>query len=260
MFKKQPKDLLMNSGALFLFILSIMGILGIIAVIMSLGFLGQGNRYNNTITVTGKGEVFATPDIATIGFSVREEAQDAATAQNTVTEKVSGILDQLSNLEIADKDIKTVNYSTNPRYEWTDGSRELRGYEVTQSIDVKVRATENLGEVLAILGQANATNINGPRFEIDDMSELETTARQDAIEDARSKAEELTKGLGVKLGKVVDFYEDQGGYYPEPMYARAYDSVGSADMFMEESALPNVDVPLGEDSITARVTVTYKIK
>ena len=115
-------------------------------------FIGGGISATNTISVSGEGEVFAVPDIAEFSFSVVEEKETLSEAQEIAAQRVNSILTYLEKSDIKETDIKTTNYNVYPRYEFikencTDsicppgGERVLKGFEVNQSISVKVRDT-----------------------------------------------------------------------------------------------------------------------
>ncbi|MBU0750016.1 SIMPL domain-containing protein [Patescibacteria group bacterium] len=127
------------------------------------------------------------------------------------------------------------------------------GYQVTQTVQVKIRDTAKVGEVLQALGDLGVQNISGPDFSQDDAEAGKDEARSAAIEDARAKAKVLAKDLGVHLGKVVSFYEDQGAY---PMY-EGYAAKGGAMMDMGQSAPA---LPVGENETKVIVNVTYEIR
>ena len=221
------------------------------------------------ITINGTGEVMATPDVAKLSFSVTEEASTMAAAQKTATEKINSILDQVKKAGIDDKDIKTVNYSANPKYEWKtdktscmngycpEGRHEITGYTVTHNIDIKVRNTDNIGDITTILTAAKVTDLQGPNFGVDDMDVVKAEARSKAIADARTKAQAMADDLDVKLGKVVSFYDNADNGYPVPMEA-------SSDMMMVKSATlggaPSPSIPMGESKVTSNVSVTFRIR
>lgn len=231
-------------------------------------FIGGGVAATNTISVSGEGEVTASSDIATISFSVREEAKKVADAQNKVDIKTKAALAAVRKIGIADKDIKTQNYSSYPKYEWheatyscmslncpppTPEKQVLTGYEVSQSITLTVRSLDSVSAVIEALGTAGVTDMQGPNFSIDKEDDLKAEARKQAIEKARTKAEVLAKDLGVSLVRVVSFSEGQN----YPMYERTMMSVGKADASPTPS-LP--EIPQGEQKITSQVTVTYEIR
>jgi hypothetical protein len=218
-----------------------------------------------TINVTGKGEVMATPDIAQFSFSVRGEGVDAATAQSKSAEAINAITEYLKENGIEDKDIKTEGYNLNPKYKFEarpcllgsycpPGEQIPDGFEVYQSITVKVRAMDSAGKLLSGVGEKGATDISGLSFTIDDEEALKTKARKLAIEDARAQGEILAENLGVKIVKMISYYEDTPSI---PMYAG-----GMMDMAMSAKAemAPTPNIPLGENETISNVTITYEIK
>jgi len=227
-------------------------------------------RYNNwgptTINVRGEGEVLAKPDIGQFSFSVRAEGEDANTAQEKSAESINAIIDYLTGESVHESDIKTQNYYLNPTYTYTErvcavgsycppGEQEIDGYEVTQSVVVKVRDLEAAGDLISGVGQRGATNISSLQFTIDDETTLQAEARAEAIADAKQKAKELARDLDVRLVRMVSYYEEQG-YYPEPYYG-GY----GGDMAMSESAVrKSPSLPTGEDEIKSVVNITYEIK
>ena len=220
-----------------------------------------------SITVTGVGEVVATPDIATFSFNVNEKADDAVTAQNQAKQTMDAIVAYLKNAGIEERDIKTEYYNLNPRYEYPEvvctafgcppqGEPTLIGYEVTQSVSVKVRDTAKAGELLSGVGAQGAKNVSSLSFTIDDTKALEAEARTMAIEDAKQKAEELAENLNARLVRINGYWEEQNGGYPPPM---PYYGKGGADMAMSES-LQAANLPTGENKITTRVNISYEIR
>lgn len=214
----------------------------------------------NTVSVQGEGEVVAAPDVAKFTFSVNASAESVEAAQQLSAESMNKALDYLKDNNIDEKDIKTTNYYVSPKYSYGDcrgyncppQEPVVIGYDVNQSVEVKVRETNKAGEILSGIGTTGVTNISGLQFTIDDEDDLREEARTKAVQDARAKAEQLAKDLGVKIKKVVSFSEDSG-FYP---YPEAYGMGG--DVAVKSSAAPSL--PTGENTITIRVYVTYEIK
>lgn len=217
------------------------------------------------ITVQGKGEVFAVPDIATFSFSITEEGKDVAEANNKSSTKNNAVMKYLKDAGIADKDIQTTDYNANPKYDYNQivcikypcpsSSPKLVGYEVSQTVSVKVRNTDKAGDILSKVGALGVTNISGLTFTIDDSEVLKAEARAKAIEDAKAKADVLAKALGVKIVGVSSYYEDQGGV-AYPAYAMESKAMGIG------GGAPTVapDIAKGQNKITTNVNVTYRIK
>jgi hypothetical protein len=163
---------------------------------------------------------------------------------------------------IAERDIKTVNYSVSPRYEYEEiactrfpcppGRQTLRGFEVSQSISVKVRAAEKAGEVVGGLGEVGVTAVSGVSFAVDDEDALRRDARRRAIEDAEEKAKLLATDLGVKLVRITSFSESGPGIFFERA-VMAMDAKGGA-------VPPVPELPAGENKISSQVNITYEIR
>jgi uncharacterized protein YggE len=218
-------------------------------------YIGLDVESANVLTFSGEAEVRVVPDIANISFSVREEGEDASVAEDVVSEKVSVILDLLDDEGVDEKDIRTQNYNTSPRYDWVDGERILKGYVVNQSISVIVRDIDDAGDIVSLLIDNGADSLNGPQFEVEDDEFYEREARRQAIAAAKEKAEELADDLGVRLIRIVSFNENGGGFYPQPyMESAAYDAVSLS----VQKAGP--ELPIGENIITASVTISYEIQ
>lgn len=217
-----------------------------------------------TISVTGEGEVLAVPDIGQFTFSVRAEADDAASAQEQSGTVVNDIIAYLREAGVAENDIKTVNYNLYPRYDWVEeiclpgefcqrGERIQTGFEVNQTVQVKVRNTDQASAIISGVGEREATNISGLNFVVDDTDALQMEARELAIADAKAKAEVLAADLGVRLGEIAAFTEGTQ-YTPTPYQNRAV----SFDM-AEESGFGGAELPMGEEETIARVTITYEL-
>ena len=171
-----------------------------------------------TISVRGEGEIFARPDIGQFSFAVRAEGEDAASAQELSAESVNAIVEYLKEAGVEEKDIKTQNYNLNPRYRYEErvcvsgsfcppGEQVVDGYEVSQSVVVKVRDIDRAGDLISGVGDRGATNISSLQFTIDDETVLKAEARAEAIADAMEKAEQLADDLDVKLVRMVGFWK-----------------------------------------------------
>lgn len=217
-----------------------------------------------TISVSGEGEVTALPDIATVVMTVRESAKTVPEAQALAEKKVTAVLDSLAKLNVNKKDTKTLSYTINPKYEnvpvycngyCTESSfttnTKVVGYEISQTLQIKVRTIDSAGAVIAALGEASVTEVSGPEFTVDDMDTAQAEARAKAIADAKTKAKKIAKDLGVSLGEITQFNENNGGYIPMMVRAESY---GGA------KAMDSVSLPQGESVITSYVSITYSLR
>lgn len=217
-----------------------------------------------SITVTGEGEVTALPDIATVSLTVRESAKTVPEAQKAVEAKVTQALKDISALGVdTKKDTKTLSYTINPKYEQENTGyctgyvcpptkMVVVGYEVAQSMQVKVRKITDAGAVIGAIGKANITEVSGPEFTVDDMDKAQAEAKAIAIAKALDKAKVTASSLHVGLGSVMNFSEDNGNQYPV-MYSAKAMSVNAG------GAADSVTLPQGESVIKSKVTITYSL-
>lgn len=234
-------------------------------------FIGSGVTATNTITVSGEGDVFAVPNIGTFSVTEQQNAKDVQTAQETATTKMNAIIDYLKQQGIEEKDIQTTDYSVNPHYEWQQascpastgekvvycppGKQVLNGYDVSQTITVKVHDTKKAGDLLSGVGSKGATNVSGLSFTVENPDDLQAQARDKAITQAKTKADALAKSLGVSIVRVVGFSEgSDNGYERKTM---SYNMASGAAM---DAAVPAPQIPIGQNKITSNVSVTYEIR
>ena len=130
----------------------------------------------------------------------------------------------------------------------------LTGYDVSQTTVIKVRDLKKAGELLATIGSQNVKYLSDLTFSVDEPDAVQAQARAEAITKAQDKAKLLAKQLGVSLVKIVSFSEDNGGYYPRPVYG-----MGGADMMKVQNASVAPEIPVGEQKVTSSVTITYEI-
>ena len=254
------------SKALFAVLIMLAIFLGAEALnaIKEYSYIGRGTYAANVITVSGTGEVFTIPDTGLFYFSVIEGGKTVGDAQGKASTKINTIIDAVKAMGVEEKDIKTISYNSYPKYDYvtnnicTNGycpqsKQILVGYEVNQTISVKIRKTADAGAVLTKVGNLGASNISGLDFVVDDMDLVQAQARDKAILDAKDKAKIMSKSLGIKLIKIVNFYESGG----QPSYY----GMNVMEKGVGVDMMPTIpQVPTGENKITSNVTITYEVE
>ena len=240
------------------FIILIIILIFVLKLICGDNYSDRSNIQKDTIVVSGKGELTVKPDIATISFSVMEENMDVSIASDAVNTKIGKIIETLKADGVDEKDIKTTGYNIYPRYDYITtqtypygGKQVLVGYDVTQSISIKIRDLTKAGKIVSDLGTLSVTDMSGLNFTEDKYDDLVLQARDQAIVQARSEATKLAKALGVRLVKIVGYSE---GGNPTPVFYGAMASGVSM-----KNAVDAV-LPTGENKITSNVSITYEIR
>ena len=262
-FQEKNKNLLTGVVAVlgvFLLVLTISTAVGIQNKIKEGKYIGQEIEAKNTITVSETGEIYAKPDLVLTTFSVVNEAKTVAEAMSENTKKMNAIIDFVKSQAVEDKDLKTISFNIYPRYEWHEktsippvpqGKRVLVGYEVRQSLQVKIRDMAKIGQIIEGTTNAGANQVGDLRFIIDKEDELKKQARGQAIEKAKSKAKELASQLGVNLVRITNFSES--GVVPR--YYGLEKMVAGLGGSVEES----LQIETGENKIEVTVSITYEI-
>lgn len=246
---------------------SVLSLLFFVKLINQIWPSTANNELMNTITVVGEGEVTAVPDIAVLDISISKEAATASEATEALNESIKNTLVYLKEQGIADTDIKSEYGGMHPKYEservycitypCPSPKTKIVAYTATQNINIKIRMADSANEVRSGLADLGIVNITGPAFSIDDEDALKEEARSMAINDANIKAKKLSKDLGVRLGRVVGFYEDGGDMYPMAYATKSMSAYGGdMDIAREEAPV----LPKGENKISSKVNVTYRIK
>lgn len=206
---------------------------------------------NTGISVTGTGIVTGTPDTLsmTMGVSIlRPTVQEAVDA---AAERAQLLIDALKAEGVAENDIQTANYSIWPQYDYQNDTQNLRGYQVDNTLTIKIRELDRAGEIIDAATQAggDAARVNGLRFALEDNAELLVAARQAAWEDALGKARQLADLAGVGLAAPIRIAENVSA----PPIAIPYERAPGAD------AAFTTPIEAGESEVTVTVSVTFGI-
>lgn len=187
--------------------------------------------YAGTISIEGRGEVRAAPDMATINSGVTTQGATAREALDANTTAMNELLATLKEAGIEARDIQTSGFSVNPNYIYSDARDsngytlppKIDGYQVSNSVTVVVRELADLGSILDQSVTVGANTVNGVSFSVADPADLLNEARKAAFADAREKAELYAGVAGETLGDLESISERQdfGTPQPYPMYARA---------------------------------------
>ena len=146
-----------------------------------------------------------------------------------------GGMDALKANNIADKDIQTQQFNVYPEYSYdqTSGTQSINGYNVTNTVNVKLRDINHVGTLIdaVVAAGGNLTVINNVNFTVEDPTKYYDDARQKAVDDAKQKAQDIANSYGVALGKPILVIETSASQNPYNNYynVSAGPSVVSSD-------------------------------
>jgi uncharacterized protein len=208
------------------------------------------------VSVTATGTAYGEPDEVSFDAGVSALNADVQVATARVNGRVSSLLDALRAAGVADEDIRTSSFTIypEPAYGPNGVIREMR-YRVANTLHVTVRDTAQLGALLGSSIEAGANEVSNVVYTFADRSALERQAREEAMANAREKAEQLAQFGGAELGEVRRIIE--GGNRADPFADDIVALASGADM---ESARFDVPVSSGQLAVTVAVRVTFGLE
>ncbi|MBI2452948.1 MAG: SIMPL domain-containing protein, partial [Parcubacteria group bacterium] len=165
----------------------------------------------------------------------------------------------LKSQGVDEKDIKTQGYSIEPRYQYGvcryDGETcpppTIVGYTVSQTLEVKGRDFEKLGDMLSGVVERGANSVSGLSFTVDDPTTLEQQAREQAIEQAKEKAKTIAKSGGFRLGRLISMSEGS-------IYVPQYVDYGMGGVGGVPAKGPSLEP--GSQEVSIQVSLIYEIE
>jgi hypothetical protein len=243
--------------------------IGLVFVITVLGMVGcsPGNTIPSEIEnlnissqqegiwVNGQGKIAAEPDVAVLRLGIEAQATSVAEAKAQADEAMQAVEATLTENGVDKKDIQTQYFNIHRVTKWDRETEEetVVGYRVTNMVTAKIRDMDNVGTVIDAAAEAGGdlTRIDSISFSVDDPSDYYEAARQEAMSEAKAKAEQLAELAGVTLGKPT--YISEGSQAP-PIWRDA--------MVFEETvpAQSGTAISPGEIEVTLTVQVVYGIQ
>lgn len=190
----------------------------------------------HTISVTGRGEVIATPDFATLTLLVQKKAETAELANATCEENLQSVYEVAHSLGVLDRDITDTGVNMTPQLRETDNA--ITGYVASATVTIIAREYATANGVLTGIIDASVGELKSITYSIQDASAAYQEALLAAMADARSKAESIAAAAGTTLGAVVRVEEVSG----------------------DDSTLVGVDFETSSIAVPAQVRVQFLIK
>jgi uncharacterized protein len=199
------------------------------------------------ISVTGEATVSVPPDMAEIEGGFTSEAKTAREASDANNTAMGKLLLALKAAAIDEKDIQTSRLSLQPQSTPNHaGIPAITGYRASNHVTIRLHDVTKAAGVIDMLVGAGANDIGGINFMVSGASKLLDQAREQAVADARRKAEIYAKAAGVTLGAPLSISE--GGGSPMPMQFRA------------KALAAATPIAPGQETLQVSVNVSWAIK
>ncbi|MQG77387.1 MAG: DUF541 domain-containing protein [SAR202 cluster bacterium] len=214
------------------------------------------------IWVNGVGTVVTEPNITNLSLGVEASASTVTLARNEAATAMTAIVAFLTSNGVAERDIRTQSFNISPQYTFRErledgfrtNERVLTGYQVTNTVSVKVRELDQTGAILdgVVKAGGDLIRINGISFTVDDPSPLKVQARELAVQEAMKKAQELATLAGVGLGQLIFISETSS----TPIFNR----VEARGDFARAASFAATPISAGETQIQVSVQAVFAIQ
>ena len=245
-----PRRLLLVLGLIAALVVSagLIGVLGGNVPTSNRSASADTTPSEHNITVSGQGTVLVAPDTGQATLGVQIQNADLTAAQSQAAQTMTAIQNALKAQGISEDKIKTVVYNISINRDQKDpSSSTITGYTVVDLVQFSVKPVGKLGAALQAAIDAGANEVQGVGFTVEDTSAALRQARQQAMDDAHAKAQQLAQLAGVTLGPPIAVSEGVS-YPPTPQ------SFPGAVAASGASAPP---IQAGQTQISVTVTVSY---
>jgi len=190
----------------------------LVLAVFVFSLLGSPAMANDrTVTVSGNGEVSAPPDRAIMTLGVEARGSDQKATQREVEDVVRKFIAACDEFGIAKGSVKTAQLNVRPEYNWRKGnSRELIGYYVHRSLEIKLDDISKLGLVMEEATNLGVNQVQSPTLESSRKDDLLREALAKAATNARLNAETVATTLDAKVGKVRNISTTNVSFRPPP--------------------------------------------
>lgn len=202
--------------------------------------------------VEGTGKITAVPDTAIVSLGILSQAPSVKTAQNQANTIINTISQSLKDIGIDPKDIKTDTYSIYPQYDYASGRNRITGYQVNTNLTVTIRDFDKVNSVIDTATAQGANTVGNIQLTIDDakQKELLARARDEAVKEAKNKAESLARSAGLTLGRIINVQESSPSS-PRPIFQAALKS---------SEREGDTQIQPGSTDIISTVTLSYETR
>ena len=225
---------------------------GAIGVGLSMVGSGFAARSANGITVTGSAKTSATADNVVWTLNVSLTRQTVSEAVTKVGNDVAAVSKYLTSGGVPASALTLGSVSTYANEEYANGNNTGRIINYRASRDVVVRSKDvelisKLAQGIGTILQAGVSvNNYGPQYYLSTLPKLRPQLLEEAMKDAKIRAEAITKAVGGKVGAVQAV---RSGVF----------QVTTPDSTMTQDT-GAYDTSSIEKTVTSTVSVTFDVK
>lgn len=201
------------------------------------------------VEVQGVAETTAVPDRFILRLVFTELGNDVAAMKSSLDAKVAETLAAARALGVEDKQLRANAMTVQPEWEWQP-ERRLIGQRVSRDVQIRVDGFDTYTSLLERLAALKPDELRQEGAEVRDLTALENQVLEQAVINARARAQLLAQAAGRELGEALVIIE-QGTQLPGPVPLRA--------MAMEATA-DKAAYSTGETTVRSQVLVRFRLQ
>lgn len=155
------------------------------------------------IRVQGSGQVSSTPDTVILGLELISEHRDYGKATADASRKLELLRAALPKAGLTAEQLKTESFNVGVERDYVAGVHTFRAYSVKHDLSLRLPFEPvELAPVLAAVTASNTKVSLSLTFTVADPEEVKRRVLEDAVRNARSRAEVIAAAAGQKLGAI----------------------------------------------------------
>jgi uncharacterized protein YggE len=209
------------------------------------------------IVVTGESRVKVAPNQAWVVVAVETRDARGPEARRLGAAAMTSVMAAIRKTAVPANAIQTIGFSLHPEYDYSDGRQRMKGFVVSNQLQVRIDDINAVAEVLDAVGSlalpaSSIATIGSLRFDLKNRSGYERDALIGAVKDARAKAAAMAMGADMTMGRVLRIEE---GGADSPMMQKF-----EAPMAMARAGDAMISTPIAPSDIEVRAQVTMTIE
>ena len=211
--------------------------------------------YAATIVVQGQCEVKSPPDRGSITLSMSYlDPKNIDQAIAKLNEKMVKLKNEIKELDLAEAEIQTQNFSAQEKNEWENNKQVFKGYEAREGLFISSSDIKKISKVVSIASKLGIKEMNQLQLFLSSnkQNELQNKCLKLAVENAHEKAQSLAQALNKKLGNILSITEGHATSDRQPIYSKSMslsESSRSSSIQIEEGTLSIAKTIIAEYSI-----------
>ncbi|MBL8547565.1 MAG: SIMPL domain-containing protein [Hyphomonadaceae bacterium] len=231
------------------------GFFALALVALAVGTLGACERRETLLTVHASATTRTAPDLAIVTLGVVARGATARAAQNAQNERMQAVMAAVQAAGVEEGGVQTVGFSLDPIYAYPrNAAPRITGYQSTNVISIRVSNLDAISGLIDATVADGANTLQGIQFTYANEEASRETARAQAVEVARARADAYATAAGMKVARVVSITEP-GAFAPSPTSPYEY----AARDVASEQAMSNAIAP-GQLDNPASVTIVFELR